>query len=51
MSIVPPNKTPREQLLERDVYIQFQEIRKLREENDRLKKEIEALKEKCKSCK
>jgi cell division protein FtsB len=38
------NETPRVDLLERDVFIQFKEIRSLRAENEALKKEVEQLK-------
>ncbi|USK77688.1 hypothetical protein [Peribacillus frigoritolerans] len=38
------NQIPREKLLERDVGIQFWELRSLRAENERLKEENEYLK-------
>jgi regulator of replication initiation timing len=42
--MVPANETPREELLKRDVFIQFNEIRSLRAENEALKKQVEQLK-------
>lgn len=38
------NEIPREELLVRDVSIQFWELRQVREENDRLKEENKQLK-------
>ncbi|MBT2718289.1 hypothetical protein [Bacillus sp. ISL-57] len=43
------NETSREELLLRDVGIQFREIRRIRKENDQLKKENENLKKQLKS--
>lgn len=37
---VKANETSREELLTRDVYIQFEEIRRVRKENEELKKQI-----------
>jgi hypothetical protein len=42
---VPANEVSREKLLERDVMIQFQEIRRLREENAKLKAIVENVRE------
>jgi cell shape-determining protein MreC len=44
IGVLPANETPREELLKRDVFIQFNEIRRLRAENEALKKENEKLK-------
>jgi hypothetical protein len=41
----PANEVSREKLLERDVMIQFQEIRRLREENEKLKAIVENVRE------
>ena len=38
------NETPREELLQRDVFIQFNEIRSLRAENAALKEELRRIK-------
>jgi hypothetical protein len=40
----PANETSQVKLLERDVYVQFLEIRRLRDENEVLKKKLEAIK-------
>lgn len=42
--MVAANETSREELLLRDVGIQFWELRRIREENDRLKEENKKLK-------
>ena len=43
-SNVPANETPREELLKRDVNIQFLELRRLREENAALTEELRRVK-------
>jgi hypothetical protein len=42
---IPANETSRVELLERDVLIQFNEIRRLREENEKLKAIVENVRE------
>jgi cell division septum initiation protein DivIVA len=37
---IPANKTPQVELLERDVYILLQEVQRLRQENEELRREL-----------